>query len=90
MATDLVPRTVSLADALAAVEAAYGQLNATAGTDERSLERLHHCAEELVRATAQHGPGAIRLEEPWNLPERLRQRYLAADHGAHWIERHCG
>ncbi|MGQ4388213.1 hypothetical protein [Streptomyces sp. SAS_270] len=91
MATDLVPATANLADALAAVEAAYDRLNAT---DERSLERLHQCAEGLARATEatarhDHRPGAIRLDEPWNLPARLRHRYLAADHGAHWVMRHC-
>ncbi|WP_019070063.1 hypothetical protein [Streptomyces hokutonensis] len=91
MATDLVPGTANLADALAAVEAAYGELNAGDGADERSLRRLHQCAEELAEATARHGhrPGVIRLDEPWNLPERLRHRYVAADHGAHWIMRHC-
>jgi hypothetical protein len=91
MTTDLVPGTVDLTDALAAVEAAYAQLDATDGADERSLKRLHQCAEELAKAAAQYGhrPGAIRLDEPWNLPERLRHRYLAADHGARWIMRHC-
>jgi len=91
MATDLVPETAHLADALAAVEAAYDKLDATDGADERSLQRLHQCAEELAKATARHGrrPGAIRLDQPWNLPERLRHRYVAADHGAHWVIRHC-
>jgi hypothetical protein len=51
MATDLVPGTANLADALAAVEAAYGEPNAGDGTDERSLRRLHQRAEDLAEAT---------------------------------------
>jgi hypothetical protein len=91
MAPYLVPGTVNLADALAAVEAVYDRLNATDGVDERSLQRPHEYAEELAKQTARHGhrPGAIPVDEPWNLPERLRHRCLAADQRAHWIMRHC-
>jgi hypothetical protein len=93
MATDLVPGNANLADALAAVEAAYDRLNAGGGGAE--LQRLHDCAEELARATQTTTPQsrvsqrAIRLDEPWTLPERLRHRYDAAEHGAEWIMRHC-